>query len=274
MKLWPNGIGGLLGDTLVTTKPLYLSGDVWFVNSTGGVDGASPAGKDRQKPLATLAQAQTNSANGDIVVLMDGHTETFTVALAITKNLAIIGEGSSGGVPTVQLKMNAAAQCTLVLTALGTILANVKFPASLQSNSGSAANQGKVHLTGSSTQVRGCYFEESALDQLPAITIASGLADIRLENTSIISTATTVATRPTYGIYVGGPTTDVDLVGLVLSDGAVGFSGAAWDSTINAVTRLRAMGLSLLLGADMKLHASTVGWIAPPTVTGGGGISW
>lgn len=274
MKLWPNGIGGLTGEPLATTKPLYLSGDVWFVNSTGGVDGASPAGKDRQKPLATLAQAQTNSANGDIIVLLDGHTETFTAALAITKNLAIVGEGSTAGVPTAKLIMNAAAQCTLVLSALGTILANIKFPAGLQSNTGSAANQGKVHMTGSSAQIRGCYFEESALDQLPAITIASGAANCRLETTTIISTATTVATRPTYGVYGGGTATDLDVVGLILSDGTVGFSGSAWDTTTGAITRLRGQGVSLLLGADMKLHASTTGWISPSTVTGGGGISW
>lgn len=274
MKLWPNGIGGSTGDVLATTKPLYLSGDVWFVNSTGGVDGVSPAGKDRQKPLATLAQAQTNGAAGDIVVLMDGHTETFTVTLAITKALCIVGEGSASGVPTAQLKINAAAASCLNVATTGVQLRNIKFPASVQSNTGSGGSTGKIAVAGASCGIIGCYIEQSGLDQLAGISYANGMTNERIENTTVISTATAVATRPTYGIFHIGTVADLDIVGLVLSDGQVGFSGAAWDGSAGAVTRLRAQGVSLLLGADVKLHASTLGWLAPPTVTSGAVVSW
>jgi hypothetical protein len=276
MKLWANGLGGTTGDSLATTKPLYTSGDVWFVDSTIGVDGASPAGKDRQKPLATLAQAQTNGADGDIVVLLSSHTETFTVGLSLTKSLIIVGEGSSGGVPTAQFKINAANQSVFVLNAAAIQLRNIKFPASVQSNSGAGGGVGKVAIgaTGNSTLIRGCYIEQSGLDQLPGLSIASGVARIRIENTTIISTATAVATRPTYGIWHIGTVTDLDVNGLVLSDGTVGFSGASWDGTTGATTRLRAENVSLLLGADAKHHASTTGQLIPSTATSGGAVSW
>ena len=48
------------------------------MDSATGSDAASPAGKDRIKPLATLAQACTNAATGDIIVCLAGHAETLT----------------------------------------------------------------------------------------------------------------------------------------------------------------------------------------------------
>lgn len=273
MILWPNGLGGVTGDILATTKPLYTSEDVWFVNSNGGVDAAAPAGKDRQKPLATVGQAYTNAGAHDIIVLMDGHTETRTSSLSVVKALTFVGEGSASGVPTVQLKINAAAASFFTVVTSGNTFANLKFPASLQSNTGDGGNQGKLAIQ-ADTIVRGCYFEQSGLDQLPAISIASGSTDVRIENTTIISTATAVATRPPYGIYHIGTATDLDVVGLTLSDGTVGFSTAAWDGTAGAVTRLRATGISLLLGADVRQHASTVGYLYATTQTGGASVNW
>ena len=41
----PNGIGQSLWDSLATAEPLSISGNVWYVHSTTGTDGASPAGR-------------------------------------------------------------------------------------------------------------------------------------------------------------------------------------------------------------------------------------
>lgn len=271
-----NGIGESTGDTLVTTKPLQTAGVVWYVNSATGTDGASPAGKDREKPLATMAQAQTNASNGDIVVLQDGHTETYTAALTISKSLCIVGAGSASGVPTANFTINAAANGVFLISANNVQLRNIKFKAAAQSDTGGGVGncEGKVCLSGTDTLIYGCYFEQSGNDQFPGIFVNGAASRFRIVNTTIISTATAAATRPTYGIFYTTSHTDTEMDGLVLSDGTVGFSTAALDGTAAALTRLRAQNVSLLLGAKFKVHASTTGWVAVTTSTGGAQVSW
>ena len=99
-----NGCGESTGDELCTSRPLLLptSNSVWYVNSATGTDAVSPAGKNREKPLATLAQAITNAQANDIIVLMDGHAESTTSFMTLsTAGVKIVGAGSSGGIPTV-----------------------------------------------------------------------------------------------------------------------------------------------------------------------------
>jgi hypothetical protein len=258
----------------VTGKPLYTGGDVWFVDSVTGTDAASPRGKDRQAPLATLAQAQTNAAAGDIIVLFSTHSETFTAALTISKALTIVGEGSSGGKPTAKFTMNAAGAETLVLTAAKTSLRNILFPEASQTNT--VASGGKVNVQATAT-IDGCYFEQGAKDQLAAIfsNTAAATDFHSFTNCTVISTATLIATRSPYGIrYITASPSKVTIDGLILSDGTVGFSTAAWDSTAIAITLLQGENISLLLGADMLLHSATGGHLVPATVTGGGRVLW
>src|SRR5689334_19357234 len=99
-NIYPNGVGGSTGASLATAAPLYASGQVWYVSSTTGVDGASPAGLDRVKPLATLAQAYTNAAAGDFIVCLSGHVETLTSAQTIGKaDIKLVGEGTGSSRP-------------------------------------------------------------------------------------------------------------------------------------------------------------------------------
>ncbi len=272
MKNWQNGLGEILGDTLATAKPTITAGDVWFVNSTGGVDAGGTAGQDRQKPLATLGQAITNAAAGDTVLLMNGHAETLTAALAISKQLIIVGGGSAGGIPTVTFTMNAAAQDTFTVNQANTEIRNVRFAASAQSNTGSAG--GKITVTAAGCRIRGCYFDMGANDQLAGIRLGASSGPVRIESTTLISTAPTVTTRPASGINVVSAISDVELVNLTLSDGTVGFTNGAFASSAVVLTRLRAENLALLLGAEFLLNASTTGTIYGLTQTDGGRVSW
>lgn len=268
-----NGLGGTTGDTLATCRPLIQSGNAWYVGSnvTGAADAAAPAGKDRQKPLLTLGQAITNSAAGDIIVLLDGHTEILTAVLAISKQLTIVGEGLSGGRPTANFTMNAAAADTFTVNQQGTELRNIWFKEASQTNTSAA----KVNITASECRVVGCYFECGAKDQLSGILLGAGANGARLVNTTLISTATSAATRPTRGVQASAALADVELDGLILSDGTVGFSTAAWDSAAVSLTRLRGLSLSLLLGADMLLNATNNGsYLNPQVSTNGGRIEW
>lgn len=269
----PNGIGEVLGDPLVVVKPFSSTGDVWYVNSATGTDGAAPAGKDREKPLQTLGQALTNAAANDLVVLEDGHTEVLAAAITISKSLTILGGGFSSGKPTVKFTMNSAGADTFILTAAGIWIGNIYFPPSQQSNGGT--NGAKVYsTTATNVTIRNCYFEMGANDGLAGIGFNAAGSPIRIRNTTIVSTATSSASRPLSGVIAGGAAADVEVDGLVLDDGTVGFQSAAWSCAAQTFTRLRVENLSLLRGAKFLQGSATTGFLAPPITTGGARVNW
>lgn len=268
-----NGSGEVTGDDVVLAKPYATPGNVWFVNSALGTDGASPAGKDREKPLATLAQAQTNATAGDSVFLEAGHTEVYTVALTLSKQLFIAAGGVAGGSSPASFAINAAAQNIFNITAAGMELRNILFKASVQSNTG-AASTGKVTSAVAGGQLIGCRFESSAFDLFAGLRLATGADSWLVQNCTFISTALTTATRPTIGLQVASAINDLILRGTAFSDGTVGYSSAAMDASAAAVTRLRLDGISALLGADILINAASTGRMAGFTATGGGRILW
>jgi hypothetical protein len=269
MIVRPNGLGETLGDSLALTKPLYTSGAVWYVNSAGGVDAAAPAGKDREKPLATLGQAQTNAAAGDIICLMTNHAETLTAALVLSKAGLVIVGGNN-----VSFTMNAANQDTFTVNVTSVEIRNIIFKESAQTNAGStlAAKVGVNSVVG--TRIIGCTFQQGPKDNLYGLFLTSGANNVRVENCSFISTATVVATRPlgAMGTSGGGTVADLELIGLTLSDGTVGYQNPAFNGGTTTLTRLKATGLSLLLGAEMEVGTLS-GYVANPTSTGGGRFS-
>jgi hypothetical protein len=270
-KIYQNGLGESQGgDVLCTQLPLFSSGNVWWVNSATGTDAGGTAGQDRERPLATLVQANTNASDYDLVVLESGHTETLVAALSL-KALTIVGVGTTSGKPAAQIKINAAAASMLVFSgaAVGE-LRNIYFPASVQANT--TAN-GKIRQsTSGHLLISGCYFELSANDQLPGISIDTGSTIV--ENCTFVSTATAIASRPLKAIGSTGAVSDVRIVGSVFDSGTVGFSTAAIDLSTAAVTRLRAFSNSFLRGADSLIHASTTGYFIPSTNSGSPKVTW
>ena len=78
--------------------------DVWFVNSTGGVDGAG-YGRNPDSPFATLDYAIGNctASKGDVIYVMPGHAETIAATDGFDVDLAgvkIIGLGWGSNRPT------------------------------------------------------------------------------------------------------------------------------------------------------------------------------
>jgi hypothetical protein len=269
MQYLPNGIGATLGDSLATTEPLILTGNVWYVDSATGTDAVSPAGKNREKPLATLAQAHTNASANDIIVCLSGHSETLTAGQVFTKSVLLIGEGASGALPTVKFTQDAAAAGLFSIVAAGVEIRNIWFEEAAQ-----LASVNKVYVDAVCTDFRltDCYFEGNANDALALVAILG--ARCTIEGCTFISTATDTAAQPYAGIETSGAISDLRMIGVKLSDGTVGWSGAAMVASGAAVTRLRCEGLSLLLGAEMLIHASSTGHVNPATSTGGGRVSW
>lgn len=267
----PNGVGESTGDTLATAKPLLISGDVWYVHGSTGSDAYN--GRDATKPLATLGQAHTNATSGDIIVLKDGHTETLTSLLSITKTVTIVGGGTSGGKPTVKLTNNSAAAGLLDLVTGGAAeLRNIWFNANAQTNA-----VARVKISSAAVKIIGCYFECGATDTGPAIEMVGANAGGLIRNTTLISTATVLTAQPESAIKLTGGTgmSWLTLDGVVVDGGTVGWSNfyaVDLSAALNIVLRVESM--SLLRGSDMKVHTSTTGHIHVATTTGGSRVNW
>lgn len=261
-QLYPNGIGGSLGARIATCKPLQLSGSVWYVHHTG-VNGVSPAGLNREKPLASIAQAQTNATAGDIIVFLSGHTQTLTAQQAFIKSgITYVGEGTVGGKPTVRFNMNHGSLDMFAASATGLKFRNILFGANAQSSAGI-----RLYVTGASCEVDECYFECGQFD------IGAGLLidadNFTLRRTTFISVATSSSAQPLTGASISGAQADLDVMDCVFDGGAYGFSSPQVLDLNATITRLRGEGNSFLRGADYVIGASSTGYFNPQTVSGG-----
>lgn len=268
-QFYPNGIGGSLGDTLVTLKPLQTSGNVWYVHITTGVDAPSPAGRQREKPLATLAQAHTNAAAGDIIVCLDGHQEILVAPQALNKaGITIVGEGSSGGRPTVAFRINSAAANLFNVSVAGVKLRNLLFPPNLQSNVGARIILSSVNS--SAFEMQGCYMQCGNTDVVAGLSITTGANGMRLQRCTFVSVATGFGSSVAPAVELVNAVTDMDIFDSVFDGGAVGFNDSiALSLSAAAVTRLRMEGCSFVRGADYSVNAGTTGYINPQVATGG-----
>lgn len=270
--IYGNGIGDTLGDQLATCRPLYTSGSVWYVSSAIGVDAGSPAGKNREKPLATLAQAITNAADNDIISLLSGHTETTTAGYTVNKKLTIVGSGSSGGKPTVKLNMNLVAGTLMTVSATNVELRNIWFPTS------ASVNSNRIVVSAALFRMKGCYVECGPNDN-HGVSLAAGADSARFVNSTFISVATSITLQALGGLQLAATVNDLELDGMVFSSGTVGFSNGgvsyAFNSNGATINRLKAENVSLLLGADVNLSGvGTSGFFNSQLVTGGSRVDF
>lgn len=255
VRAHPMGLGESLGDDLIINGPLLHTGQVWWVDSATGADAASPRGLERNRPLATLAQAVTNATDGDTIVLMDGHTETLSGALTISKRLTIVGSGLSDGEPTVELGVTGN---VVMLTVSGdqVELRNIKFV----ERSTSSTNH-KVNVTGSGFRMRGCHFECGDNDQGYSLRLAGSYSLVR--DTTFESTADAVATAPVAAVRPIG-SAGIFLEGCTFDGGTVGWANG-WaldqDGDGSGTSDLRAENITVLRGSDIRLQADTTGLV-------------
>ena len=267
---YPNGGGASLGHWLAVNKNTYLSGNFWYVHNTLGTDAASPAGQDRRKPLATIAQAFTNGATMDVIVLMDGHTETFTTSPSLGgKAFTIIGEGSSGGEPTVQLNMNAANARTFIMPTAGTRIGNIKF-SNLQANSLHHLDVGATGIT-----IEDCLFNLNDFDNDAPIVVGGSGTYCRIARCTFKSVSTSTSTQPNSAIRSSGAANGLTIEDCVVDGGEFGFSRFhAVDLSATNFTGLSIKNLTLKNGADVKINASTTGHANIPAQEGSARVEW
>jgi hypothetical protein len=270
-RIYGNGAGDTLGDRLVTCKPLYVASTntIWYVNSNGGVDGAFPNGKNREAPLATLAQALTNASDNDIIELMSGHTESPTTGYTINKKLIIVGGGSAGGKPTVKMGCTAVELITrFTVTATNVEFRNIWFP------KGQFSASVTMLVSAALFRCKGCYFELDVDDN--GLELASGADSARVSNTTFISVATDPGNLPATGMRTNATVSDLEMDGVTFSAGTLGFSNPyAFDTGGNILNRLKAENINLLLGADVNLlTVGNTGYFNPQLSTGGSTVQF
>lgn len=263
-----SGIASTTGAALCTLSPLYSTGTIWYVLSTTGSDAASPRGKQRERPLATLVQAITNAAAGDIIVCLSGHTESIAVQQAIsTAGLLILGDGAGSNRP----KFTRTADIIMWnVTGAGVHIENIYFPASTL-----ASTSSRVKLTGVKGEVAGCYFECGTLDNGPALETATGASQVRVAgSTYFVSTSTSVASAPDSAIRVTNAITDFEMDTVIMDGAASGWANPYALNMAAAVTRLRVTNLDLLNGSEYTVTTGTTGYIHSRNVSGSNQNVW
>lgn len=259
-NLYANGAGGITGDTLATRKPVWKTnaGYFWYVLSTTGVDAASPRGRERERPLATLAQAVTNASAGDTIVALENHAESLAVSQSLAKaGLQIVGEGSGSTRPRFT--------CTFAIrmfdiSAVGVQIRNLYFPAS------TAAATSRIRSSSTSTRIQDCYFECGASDTNRALEFTTGAGAATVRGTSFVSTATSVTAQPAIGLEVVNAMSDLWLEDVTFDGGTAGWSDYAFKGTA-ALTRVFADNVHQLNNADVFMATgTTIGtWVVGST---------
>lgn len=273
------GLGGATGDSLVTAEEFVTNAKVYWVSSLTG--SALNSGLDREHPKASLATVSLVAAEGDTIVLMDGHTETIAgggASILIPTGAALVGEGRSGGKPTAKLRNDATGQGITV--GIGAEIRNVFFEDPTASNT----SYPTVSAATAGWRLIDCYFECGPNTGCTAFRIGAGCGSqdpdyALVRGCTFISTATTntAGSRPAYGVWVTDQADHLWLDGCVFDDGVYGFDNdyAYYAYRVAAAVRtddLKITDCSLLRGASMYIDATnSVGYRVSGTVSTGGG---
>ncbi len=112
---------------------LYTFGNVYYVNSVIGSD--TYGGKDPKQPMATIDAAigRTTANQGDVIVVLPGHTEAVTVSSLNldVAGITIIGLGSGSVKPTLTF---AATDSRVNVTAANCVFQNFRITATAAQN--------------------------------------------------------------------------------------------------------------------------------------------
>lgn len=247
-NIYPGGAGGSSGDELATFNNITTSGDIWYVSSLTGTDAVSPAGKDRVRPLRTLAQAHTNAAAGDIIQFLSGHNEALAAAQVFNKaGLRMISEGAAGTASAARFTCNGAV-AMFDITAAGVWFGGLYFPQSTV-----AASPARIRIANGGSVIRGCYFECGATDTVTSVSYIAGSGTGTIRSSTFISTATVVTAQPAAAVTVTSAMSDLVIDNVTFDGGTAGWVNGIAFTTAGAVTRLTATNIDLLRDTDFQV---------------------
>lgn len=234
---WPAGLAGT-GYELATVTNDYFSGSTQWLDTVNGSN--ANAGTERELPVATLAQAVTNSAANGLIVIEAGSAESLSGSQSLSlAGLSILGLGTGASRPRYTCT---GAVDMLSVTGAGTRIYNLYFPAS------TAVATSRIKTAAAETEINGCYFECGASDTVAAIVIATSGNNCKVINPTFAVTAS----RPAIGLSVTGAVTDLFVQGAVFNGGSYGWTDYAFKIS-GAATRVMVDGVTLAGRSDLGI---------------------
>jgi hypothetical protein len=272
MPIFLKGLGCTTGDTIGTLAPLITGffQSVYYVHYTNGVDDGNH-GISREAPWKTLGYAVTQLAGvaGQTIILMDGHDEVLTTTVTISDDIAIIGEGSSGGIPTASLAWNnSTGSAILVNDASTVVIGNIRFKKNVQANSSAMISLScGAHVIFRNNYVECGQYDVKKVSFYDPGTMTDHGAYIA-DNNTWKSVATVATALPTYAMYFanGASPQLAKITGDVFDGMTYGWSGDAIQCQYANV--LIAENISLIRGADIRQYGSDTYWVTIPSSSG------
>jgi len=273
IKHLTNGFGPSTGSSLGIADNIKISGNAWYVHYATGTDAGGDAGKNIYAPLKTAAQAHTNASNGDYIVFLDGHEETVTTQVLVTKSVYFLGGGASGGKSTVRFTLNHATESVFKVSAPFAHFDMIGFEGSSIVSTGGCIFS--IQDTGETLVVKDCDFNLNNVSTGIVFGSVEGSGcNAILRNNTLTSTATTSAARPQYAIYFAEAPSFILAEDNVVDAGTLGFSNGYGIDSVNASTYAFYDRQSLLRGADFRQKETTLGHVHIGTATGSARSEW
>lgn len=171
-------------------------GKTFYVNSSNGSDTAN-AGEQLEDALATIDAAinKCTADNGDVILVMPGHTEASTSSIAMdVAGVTILGLGTGTKKPTVT---SGNATAAVIMSAAGCRLSGIRF--ALGAVAATVTNA--INITADGCQVDDCETVAHATSQFTNHLTATDASGVKILNNSFKSLA---AAGSTSGIVVDG----------------------------------------------------------------------
>lgn len=285
-NLLPNGIGGLVADDLITAKNLQLSSParIWYVDSVTGDSGNS--GKDRKFPLDTIDNAFGAFVGDDnIIVCLNTHKEEISSEINVNSATTIVGEGAVAGVPSVELTLAPGATNMFSFNqSIGCIdIRNLHFMPPGNAVTPAISTGSYIEANQPACRILGCHFDFDEFSGDDGIKMSTGADYWTYENcvfTNVDDTDPVVARpQPAIRIEGAGALKRLVMCGCTFDGGLHGFDDGsqnpyAFDGSIQVVNQVRILRMSLLRGADFKLHEDSTGYVEVTQATGHAKVEW
>lgn len=223
--------------TLQLAGPTYFSGGIQWLDTTGGGSNAN-AGTLPELPVATLAQAVTNSSANGVIVIGAGSSESLSGSQSLSlAGLSIFGCGTGSSRPRYTCT---GAVDMFAVSGAGTWIEGLYFPAS------TATPTDRIGLAAANCTVKDCYFECGANDLTRALRIHTGANSTRVEGCSFVTTAQ----RPAIGLEISAAVSDSTLVNCTFDGGSYGWTDFALKISA-AATRTRIFNPTITNRSDI-----------------------
>ncbi len=257
-RIYPNGLnlaGTVFQDgpaTLQLDGGVYFSGEPQWVSSTTGNN--ANAGDLPELPVASIAQAVTNSAANGIIIIGANHVEALSGSQTLAlQNLSIFGCGLGSSRPRFTCT---GAVDMFAVGAAGVWIEGLYFPASTD------VATDRIGLAAADCTVKDCYFECGASDTNRALRVHTGANHSTVDGCSFVTTAL----RPARGIEVSAAVSDPTILNCTFDGGSYGWSTYALHVSA-AATRIRIINpvlsnrsdIGIVAGASYELFGVQVG---------------